>query len=244
MQRIFIKNIKLPLKFQLIGSEYHHLIEVLRLTSGNFIEIVDLNGEIGLYQLAKINLASKTAEAIFFQKKIQKNELPIIVTLICALTKGKKIEETVEKGTEFGASNFIFYPSQYSPIKFSNSWAQKKEMRLNKIAISAAKQSHRTVIPKVHIQGHLSYDKLENKPKFLAYEKQVASESTLNLALAKLKSQSEVYCAFGPEGGWTPLEVKDYQHHGFQTISLGNRILRAENAPLFFLSVLSFYFEM
>lgn len=244
MQRIFIKDSNLPANLLITGPDYHHLAEVLHLTLGKKIEAVDAKGQVGVYQLFEVATNPKVIKAKLWQKQTKTSELPLAVTLLCALTKGQKIDETVEKGTEFGANHFIFFPSQYSPMKFSLSWAEKKKIRLNKIAASAAKQAHRTVIPQVEILASLPLASLGDQPKFLAYEKQKSSQTALKDLLAKLVPNSAIYCAFGPEGGFAPAEVKEYVNSGFQPISLGNRILRAENAPLFFLSVLSFYFEL
>ncbi|BDR56044.1 RsmE family RNA methyltransferase [Xylocopilactobacillus apis] len=243
MQRVFISN-ELTDQITLSGEDYHHLIEVLRYQKGKTFEVADKLGQVAVYEVNKINESKKTLDIKLVSKNDRDTELPVEVTLICALTKGKKIDETVEKGSEFGANHFIFYHSKYSPVKYSDEWGQKKEERLNKIALTAAKQSHRNFIPTVTVQEHLLWDELEFQTKFLAYEKASDSKSDLKERLSKIAIPSSLCCAFGPEGGFASKEVEEFIEHGFHSISLGRRILRAENAPLFFLSVLSFYFEI
>lgn len=83
----------------------------------------------------------------------------------------------------------------------------KKEELLNKIAISAA--SSLTVQLFLKSTLKLIYHSISLKINLSIWviKKQDASESTLKLALAKLKFQIEACCAFGLQGGWTPLEV-------------------------------------
>ncbi|BDR58118.1 RsmE family RNA methyltransferase [Xylocopilactobacillus apicola] len=243
MQRVFIDN-NLDSRVVLTGEEYHHLAEVLRYQPGKTFEVADTNGQVAVYELSRIDIDQKQLHAKRISENSRNSELPVEVTLICALTKGKKIDETVEKGTEFGASHFVFYPSKFSPLKYSDEWGQKKEERLNKIALSAAKQSHRNVVPSVEIVRSWSECDLDAQIKFLAYEKTDPTGLNFKASLDKLSPGTSVCCAFGPEGGYDVLEVDEFIDHGFQDISLGQRILRAENAPIFFLSVLSFYFEL
>lgn len=243
MQRIFVPN-QLDDEIKINGEDYHHLVEVLRYEVGQVIEISDYNGNLANYEIKKISPLDKSLIVKMIEKIKNDSELPVDVTLVCALTKGKKIDETVEKGTEFGANHFIFYSSQYTPLTYPENWCKKKTERLNKIALTAAKQSHRNIVPTVTIQKELDWERINCQYKFLAYEKAKDEDKFFKNALEKIKSGTKVCCAFGPEGGFTPLEVEEYEKHGFNSISLGKRILRAENAPLLFLSVLAFYFEL
>lgn len=240
MQRVFI-NSELSDQVILTNSDYHHLVEVLRYRLGKKFQITDPFGNVADYGVEAVDLDKKQLIAKLIQKIDQSGELPVDVTLICALTKGKKIDETVEKCTEFGAHHFVFYYSKFSQGKYSSEWANKKEERLNKIALTAARQSHRNVIPDVSIYDDVPWEQINSEHKFLAYEK---TSQPLKKHLEIIERDSSVCCAFGPEGGFSPEEVKLYSEHGFNSISLGKRILRAENAPLLFLSVLSFYFEI
>ena len=82
----------------------------------------------------------------------------------------------------------------------------------------------------------------------MAYEEDAkqGEHSRLRLACQTLKGQAgaKVLVVFGSEGGLTPEEVAQLSQAGFQTVALGPRILRAETAPIYFLSALSYALEL
>lgn len=69
------------------------------------------------------------------------------------------------------------------------------------------------------------------------------TSSTFAQALRQLKQGDHLLVVIGPEGGLEDVEVAQLQEDGFQSISLGKRILRTETASQYVLSAVSFYFE-
>ena len=91
------------------------------------------------------------------------------------------------------------------------------------------------------------FAEIQNLPyqvKLVAYEESAKQGETSMLTQALSADATSVVCAFGPEGGFSPEEIQQLQAHEFSSIGLGPRIMRAETAPMYFLSVLSYKYEL
>lgn len=126
----------------------------------------------------------------------------------------------------------------------------KNQERLQKIAQEAAEQSHRTHIPVIEFP--ISFKQLLQKIKdydavYIADEEdaKLAERIKFSDKLKKLSANNstKILCIFGPEGGISRQESAALIEAGAQTMSLGPRILRAETAPLYALSAISYEFE-
>lgn len=196
-------------------------------------EIVQLDGDVVVKQTGKV---------------IPSPEMPVQVTIACGLPKGDKLELITQKGTELGMYSLIPFVAERSIAKWDDKKSEKKIERLQKIAQEAAEQSHRTKIPK--IDALHSFSELVSKVKnydlvFLADEEDAKSGSRTRFAeqLKSNKTINSILIIFGPEGGITRNEAEVLIEAGAKTISLGPRILRAETAPLYALSAISYEFE-
>ena len=121
--------------------------------------------------------------------------------------------------------------------------SKKKNERWNKIALSAAEQSKRDIIPKVNPTKNFKniFEILKDYDIVLvAYEEE--KNSDIKSALNKLRNAFTDGCRIaiivGPEGGIDKDEIKDIIENGGQSISLGKRILRAETAPLLLATII------
>ena len=125
----------------------------------------------------------------------------------------------------------------------------KKVEKLEKIALGAAEQSKRNLVPSVKL--------FEKKADFLAqfdqfdsivvaYEESAkeGEAAALIQAVSGLEKGSKVLFIFGPEGGLSPAEIKSFEAKGAVLAGLGPRILRAETAPLYAVSALSVLLEL
>ena len=146
MQRYFIDQpYQTQAEYVLSGEPFHHMIRVMRMTSGSQVGLVFSD------QLAIIAAISRIDETSVYlteiEKEQQNKELPIHVTIASGYPKGDKLELIVQKGTELGAAAFIGFPAQTSVVKWDDKKLQKKQQRLYKIAQEAAEQSKRQVAP-------------------------------------------------------------------------------------------------
>ncbi|WP_338040611.1 16S rRNA (uracil(1498)-N(3))-methyltransferase [Mangrovibacillus cuniculi] len=163
--------------------------------------------------------------------------------------KADKWEYVIQKGTELGAHSFIPLKAARSVVKWDEKKGDKKVERWTKIASEAAEQSHRQVVP--NVDSPVTLKQLlqladEYTHKIVAYEEEARSGDTTNFStvLQSMKSSNSVMMVFGPEGGLTEEEVTQLLNKGFVACALGPRILRAETAPLYALSALSYKLEL
>ena len=164
--------------------------------------------------------------------------MPINITLYQGLPKADKLEFIIEKSTELGACKIVPVEMRFSIAKVKNE--DKKIVRWNKIAESAAKQSKRNVIPLIEqtIKVNEMIKELEQYDLILvAYENE--SKQTLKDVLAKVPKDkiNNLALIIGPEGGVDSKEIDLLIQSGAKCISLGKRILRTETAPIALLSM-------
>lgn len=208
-------------KITLDAQQQHYLLRVLRLGNGD--RFIALDGA-GNSWLAEITAQS----AQIIEPVAIKTELSVSLTLITALPKGSGYEQVVRCCTELGVSNFMPVISDRTILKPSSN----KVQRWRKIAIEAAEQSERQIVPNVFEPENftLAINRLStNQGKYICVAR--GDAPTLWSCLSK-QTQSEIVIATGCEGGWTDAEVEKAIAVGCQPVSLGDRILRAITAPV------------
>ncbi|MGE7090879.1 16S rRNA (uracil(1498)-N(3))-methyltransferase [Lysinibacillus sp. NPDC048646] len=245
MQRYFIETgIEAA---RIIGEDARHIARVMRMKEGEEIVVVAEN---------KAHICTITAfesDEVLVQptdRTIPSPELPVHVTVACGLPKGDKLELITQKATELGMYALLPFEAERSIVKWDTKKGAKKQERLQKIAKEAAEQSHRTHIPVIH--EPISFKQLvANVHKFdaifIADEEDAKAGKRTRFA-EKLKNvydkeSKSILIIFGPEGGIARKEAQVLLEAGAQTMSLGPRILRAETAPLYALSAISYEFE-
>jgi len=218
---------------KIIGDDVKHIYKVLRLAQG---EKVVLNNCQGIEYLGEITSISKTEVSIKILKKLDiNNESGVEVYLFQGLPKAQKMDLIVQKGTELGITEFIPTITKRVDIKLKGEF--KKLDRLNRIALEAAKQSKRSLIPIVSepINFEEVLDRLKTMDIFLVpYEnaenigiKRVISDIRKNGTINEVK---KIGIMVGPEGGFEEEEINKLKDEGAHIITLGSRILRTETA--------------
>jgi 16S rRNA (uracil1498-N3)-methyltransferase len=244
MQRYFVKQpLKLQDELQLSKEDSHHLVRVMRTEVGKDVEVVDQNGAVFIAEVLE-NSSTATLKA---KEDITKPvELPIEVTIACGISKGDKNEQIIKRGTEMGAKHFVFFESRYSVARWSGAKVEKKLKRLQEIAKGAAEQSHRQVIPTVEFVNEQALFEATIEHRMVAYEESAKQDEHSNFKslLLQLEAKSQLLAVFGPEGGFAEEEIQAFTEHNFTLAGLGPRILRAETAPMYVLSAVSYQFEL
>ncbi len=204
-------------------EEARHLISVLRKKIGDRLQLTDGQGffyeaelaDAGKRQvLARIN--SKTAAV-----PLRKSRLHIGI----APTKQmERLEWFLEKATEIGVD-------EITPLLCQRSERDNLRLdRLEKILVSAMKQSLRAWLPKLNSPTRFQdfAQKTSEAQKRLAW----CSEEPLPHLKNTLLPEQDAVIAIGPEGDFTPEEVEIALANGFQGVSLGQARLRTETAGL------------
>ncbi|MSD84492.1 16S rRNA (uracil(1498)-N(3))-methyltransferase [Lactobacillus curvatus] len=248
MQRYFIDEaIQVEQQVILTGETAHHMLKVMRMQPGHRVELVTPDEQAFIGELTELDATDKTV-TITVQSPIAKNvELPIQTTIVCGLSKGDKTDWIVQKGTQLGAYRFIFCNSQFAVARWDDKKQAKKIARLQKIAQEAAEQAHRTHVPIVEWRNSLAAVAQEPATiKLVAYEESAkdGEHAQLVQSLQAADAGDQLLCVFGPEGGVAPKEIEMLTAAGFKLAGLGPRILRAETAPLYLLSVISYVTEL
>lgn len=214
---------------QLPESDSKHAVRVLRLAEGSMLSVIDGAGH--LYECRLVDAHPKHAAVEIVSCQDAPLPWPQQLAVAVAPTKHMdRMEWMVEKLTEIGVNRIIPILTQRSERK------ELKVERLEKIAISAMKQSLKAVLPEVLPLTPLR-DVIRMMPeaqRFVAY----CDKDTPRVDLAKAYTpQRDSLILIGPEGDFTPSEIADTLQAGFTAVTLGENRLRTETAALYAITV-------
>ena len=229
-----------PLTFH--RKEHQHLF-VLRLAIGEAFILADGSGQEYCCVVTDADKNTLTAEV----RKVRASarELDCQLVLLQGLPKRDKLELIIQKATELGAHRIVPVKMTRSNVRIDEKKADRKAERLHEIAKSAASQSKRGIIPEINATIDLSaalHSVEDADIKLICYEEETA-RGTLSACLPKLASARKIALLVGPEGGISEDEWQAAKTAGFQSVSLGRRILRTETAGLCLLSYLMLHLE-
>jgi len=246
MQHYFLKqSAQLGASVDLNSDISRHWVKVMRATPGDHAEFVDLNGNLFLGQLQTSTDEKTTVKLV--ENLDSKSEIPVNVTLIMGLPKQDKADWIVQKTTEMGVSEVIFFAADWSVAQWKGNRIDKKLERLQKIAAGAAEQSHRLKIPTIKYEKSLENIVTSFSGRLLvAYEEAAkqGEKSELRHQLGEVNSGDNLAVVVGPEGGISPAEIQLLENNNGIKVGLGPRILRTETAPLYFLAAVSTIIEL
>ena len=212
---------------ELPTEEAMHATRVLRLKAGDEIFLMD---GVGNYYRAQVTIAA-THHCYYeiLEHLPQEPEWKGHLHLAIAPTKMMdRMEWLVEKATEIGVDEISFLNCKFSERKLL------KLPRLEKIAISAVKQSHKAWNPVLHEM--VSFKDFIRQPregrKFIAHCYDQIPRTYLFDELRKSSAPEELTVMIGPEGDFSIDEVKDAVEAGYQSVHLGTSRLRTETAGL------------
>ena len=218
-------------KAKILGDDVKHLYKVLRLIEGDRIILNNCEGD---EFSAIINSITKQEVILDIEEKLEiNNESAIKVYLFQGLPKAQKMDLIVQKGTELGITEFIPTLTERVDIKLKGDF--KKLDRLNRIALEAAKQSKRTIVPKV--LEPIEFEDALNKMKDLdlvivPYEnaENFGIKTLINSGKIDISKIKTIGILIGPEGGFEESEINKLKDNGAYIVTLGSRILRTETA--------------
>lgn len=242
MSRFFVSKDSIKADtISVTGEEAHHIIDVMRLKIGDDVVTFDGTGKeyIGLIkEVGKKSIVIKVTGT----RDAAKTRAPK-VTLIQAIPKREKIEYLIEKATELGVGTIIpVFTGRTIP-----DWDEDKRtshvFRWRRITREASKQCGRSDIPNVtdimQFQEMLKRGDMTGMKLIAALQ-----DGTLPMKEAlKGFSGDKIYIAIGPEGDFTPDEVKSAVKCGFKPVSLGLRVLKSDTAGLFALSAIGYEYS-
>lgn len=219
------------------GEEYAHLTHVMRRREGDIIGIID--GQGMAYVVAITALEKRRATGTIQSRHPFLHEHPVAVTLAAAILKNpSRFDTMIEKVTELGIRSFIpLFTERTIP-------RHARTDRWQKLALAAAKQSGRSVIP--HILPAVTFEEFLGQAsshgvrRWILHEEAteelprdpVQPEATDEPHGALAQNAETHTLLIGPEGGFTDGEVALATARGYRAVSLGTRRLRSETAAI------------
>lgn len=245
MHRFFVDTCRIdPVQNQIVvkDEDVRHISKVLRLKKEDIIEICD---GINMEYICKIQSVDKNSVLLsIVEKKQSLREPPIKVVLYQGIPKGNKMDLIIQKTVELGISEIIPVEMKRTVVRFSsNKDRQNKAERWQKIALEAAKQSKRGIIPFIHFpinfDGALEHSK-KNQLNIMPYENEDKKGFRTVIESLNRDSINKIGIWIGPEGGLDEVEIITAAENGVHIITLGPRILRTETAGFTVLSLVMY----
>ena len=238
MHRFFVQPENITgAEVTLSGSDVSHIRTVLRLQEGNRIQILDGLGSRYIVQLTVVK--PREVRGRIESKENFQTESPLMIEMGIALLKGNKFDPVLRKSVELGVSRVSPLKTERSVIRIMRTEAEKKTARWQKIAREAARQSGRSHLPEVSttIQTVAEFcrESRAAEIKLVFWEEEEARRLS---DVSPTNPPRSIAFLSGPEGGFSLEEIDTARQYGFQSITLGPRILRAETAPIVILSLL------
>ena len=227
----------------ILGDDAHHISRALRMAKGERLTVCDMQRME--YECVLEEFLPDRVLARVLSATSSDTEPPFHALLFQALPKGDKLDAILQKAVECGASEILPFESERCVVRLKPEAEEKKTERRARIALEAAKQSGRSLLPTVHptqsFREALSRAALADLPLF-CYE----GDGTLPLgrvlhehaALLHGERIPTVSLMIGSEGGFSAKEAAEAVEAGMIPVGLGRRILRTETAASFVLSCL------
>lgn len=244
MQKFFVDESQIDnstSNITIIGQDVKHIANVLRLNVDDEIQIGTraVKPQTFIVKIREIN--RETIICSIIEEVEKSSESNILLTIFQGIPKSDKMELIIQKGTELGVNCFVPIELNRCVVKLNEKDIDKKMKRWEMIAESAAKQSGRDVIPKIEYK--INIKELCNKISdydcvLVAYEQE--EKIQLKQLLNDNKSINKIAIVVGPEGGFEKEEIDILKKNGAKVISLGNRILRTETAPIVLSSIIMY----
>ena len=229
MQLFYCKDITPNAFCTLDAEESRHAVRVLRLREGDELNVTDGRGN--LYRCRIVTSDDRACVIEAAEQEFSTLHSPFSIHLAVAPTKNpSRMEWLVEKAVEIGVGEITLLQCDHSERTFL------KTDRLEKLAVSAMKQSLHTLLPEIHPAVSLrdwlnsQFSIVNSQLKFIAHCEADKPRTPLATALTPGK---DAVLLIGPEGDFSPEEIALALDCGFQPVSLGPSRLRTETAALY-----------
>jgi len=225
----------------LARDEARHLQTVLRVRDGETVELFDGRG---LTATATVAATGRHELHLSLLAPPTRHAPPACqLVLFACISKGKRMDWTVEKGVELGVSRIVPIVSDRTIVRLDEEEAEGKTDRWMRVAIEAARQSGTAWLPTIDTPIPLAEAGPLVRacaPVFVAALVPEAQPVPLVLASFRARGTSPATAGWfvGPEGDFTPEELQFLVANGAIPVSLGHQVLRTETAAIWGLCVL------
>ncbi|CDH34392.1 16S rRNA (uracil(1498)-N(3))-methyltransferase [Xenorhabdus bovienii] len=204
----------------------NHVGRVLRMSNGQPLQLFDGSNQV--FDAELIEASKKTIKVRITDGKLSDHESPLNLHLGQVMSRGEKMEFTIQKSVELGVNTITPLLSERCGVKLDAERLEKKLQQWKKIVISACEQCGRNRIPEIRPVMSLEAWCAENDGslKLNLHPRASQSINTLPLPVEKIR------LLIGPEGGLSAEEIEMTANHQFTDILLGPRVLRTETTAL------------
>jgi 16S rRNA (uracil1498-N3)-methyltransferase len=220
----------------LSAEETRHLRDVLRKRAGEKVRVFDGRNREFVCEIQSVE-KNRTVLKIIEETEPAAPLSDLELTLAVALLKGEKFDLVIQKSVELGAKNFVPLITTRCDVKIKD--AGKKLERWKKIALEASKQSGRADL--LNVEPPLEFKKFIAENENAVGAKILFAERSGGGFPEDIAAR-QITAVIGAEGGWEDAEIETARAAGFQIVTLGGRILRAETAAVAIAAILQHRF--
>lgn len=204
----------------------NHVGRVLRMQPGQAIQLFDGSNQV--FEASITQIDKKSARVSLSEGVLSDNESPLNLHLGQVISRGEKMEFTIQKSIELGVNTITPLFSERCGVKLDGERLEKKLQQWQKIAIAACEQCGRNRIPDIRpvMQLEAWCAEQDDSLKLNLHPRASHSINTLPLPV------NHVRLLIGPEGGLSADEIAMTSGYGFTDILLGPRVLRTETTAL------------
>jgi 16S rRNA (uracil1498-N3)-methyltransferase len=208
---------------RLEGRAAHYLGRVLRVAVGD--NVVLFNGDGQDYACTVEQIRKDTVALDVRSRLPAKPESPLCITVVQAVSRGERMDLTLQKCTELGAAAFQPMWSERVEVRLQGEKLERRLQHWQGVVVAACEQSGRAVVPDV--LAPVALDAWAARP---TAEARVLLWPGADTSLAAAECPGGVSLVVGPEGGFSDAEQARLESAGVRPVRLGPRVLRTETA--------------
>lgn len=209
----------------------NHLTRVLRLKVG--APLILFNGKGGEFDATITTIEKRRVDVSLNQFNPLERESPLHITLAQGISKGERMDYTIQKAVELGVNRIVPIQSERTVVNLRGERADKRLEHWRGVIISACEQCGRNSIPELlpvkTLQQWLEEDSANTR---------LLLDHRANHSIGTLKPFGQASLLIGPEGGMSEKEQESAYRAGYTGVRLGPRVLRTETAALVALAAL------
>jgi 16S rRNA (uracil1498-N3)-methyltransferase len=219
---------------ELDEDESAHLTRVLRLRTGDEIDVFD--GEGRMFHARVVETGRARARVALIGPAAAAAEPAVRVTLVMSVLKGDKMDGVVRDAVMMGVAAVQPVVAARTEMSLATLSRGHRVERWTRIAIASVKQCGRAVVPVMQQPLEISSWIARRSPEPVLVLREPAAGMARRLR--EVMPSPAVQLLIGPEGGWSDGELVAFEGAGFEVVSLGARTIRADAAPTIALSAL------
>jgi 16S rRNA (uracil1498-N3)-methyltransferase len=223
------------------GKEAHHILAVMRLKELDKVIVFDGTGREYVGFIKDIKGKSLTVEII--ETRTPHGKETSRMTLIQAIPKREKMDYIVEKAAELGVHSIIPVVTKRTIVKWSDEKKTAAAARWQRMVREASKQCGRTDIPQIGAVRAFADVFKDSTDYDLALMAALSDEAVRLRDALRGFNGGKIAIAVGPEGDFTPDEIKRAENAKFTVVNLGRRVLKSDTAGLAALAILDYEFS-